>query len=608
MILDEKLYDPALPPSERGKGAWDRTKPKRTSLGKRLRDDGLDLGKRKLRRTASTKLNSQNEKLWGEIVGGGLVSQVARSGIWEKNDDGTLPRESQLRPKMATEEIHAAPLQLAAKSKSVQSGIFSGCRFYVYGFPPMQTQKVREHLIVRDAEVSSTVDDLVASSQHSPSIRLFRMVPHDLPVSQHPELPDSQVQVDTVTEWWLERCLHGKILFRPSEHVIGRPFPVFPIAGFAGMTICSSAFAGIDLRHFVMAVKLIGATYSEEMTPQSTVLVTKSLIGLRKDKFNHAQEWNVPIVTADWVWDSITGSTRLPFQKYRCRSQRRSDSLVNVKGKPSAKPRPLAELSMSEFRNPPSESSSHTSKSQGVVLLQDTRLDETAFHPDVQAINGEIKSQNIPPAAGSSDTTTQEHSYKTEPLSERNANSPTRTVSTAPTPRAPDDISDAISNLLAKTKNATDQPAHTEPQEVRKRGANRILGRVTSNISAASTSRSRATSVDSTATHGHPVQYPAYTKPENGPDQTANQRIEMLLHGDKNLTNVDNQPPATQLTYDDPESTEARAQMVARMMGEKLDTRRPGLKEKAVTLSDLVNKPRNTRRNGRGSISTSTFR
>src|SRR5271156_1983379 len=35
MILDEKLYDPALPEEERGRDAWDRTKPKRTSLGKR---------------------------------------------------------------------------------------------------------------------------------------------------------------------------------------------------------------------------------------------------------------------------------------------------------------------------------------------------------------------------------------------------------------------------------------------------------------------------------------------------------------------------------------------------------------------------------------------
>jgi DNA replication regulator DPB11 len=74
----------------------------------------------------------------------------------------------------------------------------------------------------------------------------------------------------------------------------------------------------------------------------------------------------------------------------------------------------------------------------------------------------------------------------------------------------------------------------------------------------------------------------------------------MLINGDRNINkDIDSQPPATQLEYDDPDSTEARNMLMARMMGEKLDTGRKAIKEKAVTVGDFVEKPRTTRRSGK---------
>jgi DNA replication regulator DPB11 len=70
----------------------------------------------------------------------------------------------------------------------------------------------------------------------------------------------------------------------------------------------------------------------------------------------------------------------------------------------------------------------------------------------------------------------------------------------------------------------------------------------------------------------------------------------MLINGDRNMgKDIDNQPPATQLEYDDPDSTEARNMLMARMMGEKFDTARKATKEKAVTVGDFVEKSRTTR-------------
>jgi DNA replication regulator DPB11 len=604
MILDEELYDPTLPAEERGMNAWDKSKPKRTSLGKRSRDDSttsLEEGKRKLRRTASTKLSTQNDGLWGHIVGGGAVAQVSRSGQWGTNDTVALAEDKNTRPKNAEDNTRSGSLQSTIEIPPRKKGMFNACRFYLYDFPLTHRRILHEHIVFNDGEIANSVEELLVDSEKRPRVRLFRMVPQDLPVSEHPPLPESQLPVQTVTVWWLERCLHRKEFMDPAEHIVGRPFPVFPIKGFSGLIISTSAFSGIDLLHVTKAVKLIGAKYSEDMTPQSSLLVTKSSTAVRKDKFDHAQEWKVPIVTADWLWGSIEAGTILPLSKYRIRSQKRSDSLSNA-NETGQKATSQPERSKSELGKLASSTSS-TSKSSARPP-KNARLDNIAFESDEPEVKEEHDTQPNRSQADTSGSATQEQSYKSEPLSERSINSPTRTVSTAPAPSdhprsRPEDISSAISNLLAKTKTAAKNPAQNEASEGRKRGANRILGRVTSNISTGSTGRSRATSVDSTATHGHPVEYPPYRSGNLELDQTANEQIELFMHVGGNVEkDVDSQPPSTQLQYEDPDSTEAREMLMARMMGEKVQPKK-GMKEKAVTVGDFMDKSRMTRRTGR---------
>ncbi|KAL2075597.1 hypothetical protein VTL71DRAFT_540 [Oculimacula yallundae] len=663
MILDEKLYDPALPLHERGKDAWDKTAPKRrTSLGKRSREESntsLDGGKRKLRRTASTKLSTQNEQIWGDIVGGGAggsVAQVNRSGQWGTSDEE--PAKSRIQLANTGIQKPNQSMQSTIENQRPLDGIFSGCRFYTHGFPPERSQILHGHLTSNGAEVVGSVEALVAESgDHQPN-RLFRMLPHDLPVLDFPTLPDSQLPIETITFWWLERCLHHKKFLDPNDHVIGRPFPAFPIEGFSGMTISSSAFAGIDLLHFQRAIELLGATYSEDFMPNSSVLVTKSLAGLRKDKYDHAQEWKVPILSADWIWESISAGTKLPTSKYRCRSQKRSGSLPNTGGskpaqhnrtnneitksilkssshtsKPSTKPPPVnsglddtafsaesVSVSKSSMKPPPNirmddtafsiENSNRESNERPTKPPRKHIPDNTAFSaddpaeipaphaseeepiPSRNALKEEYHTQGFPSVPEicpiHSEDVSQDLAYKSKPLAEIDGNSPTRTVSTAPAPsdhpapRQQEGLTNAISTLLAKAKTA---PIHSAP-EPRKRG--RIIGRVPSNMSTGST-RSRDTSVDSTATHGNPVEYPPYNT-----DSTPNDRIQMLLNGDKPTEAEDSQPPATQLQYEDTDSNEAREILMAKMRGQKLE--RKGIKEKTVTLGDYKDQPRTTRR------------
>lgn len=71
MALDESLYHPLMPTEQRGVGAVIK-KPISPSLGKRTRQEtqslgGAEGGRRKLRRTASTRLESQNDDLWADM-------------------------------------------------------------------------------------------------------------------------------------------------------------------------------------------------------------------------------------------------------------------------------------------------------------------------------------------------------------------------------------------------------------------------------------------------------------------------------------------------------------------------------------------------------------
>ena len=108
MILDEKLFNPEWPVEGRGKDAWNR---RRTSLGKRPREDNvalLDEGKRKLRRTASTKLSSQNEKIWGDIVGSNNEIQAANSGEY----GGTTSNDNNGKRTTTACEKHCRPSRI----------------------------------------------------------------------------------------------------------------------------------------------------------------------------------------------------------------------------------------------------------------------------------------------------------------------------------------------------------------------------------------------------------------------------------------------------------------------------------------------------------------
>ncbi|KAL2160461.1 hypothetical protein VTH06DRAFT_1149 [Thermothelomyces fergusii] len=330
LILDEKLYDPVLPREERGVGAWNKQRSRTSSLGKRLRENHVarEEGQRKLRKTASMKLNSQRDNLWGDILGKPQASGAAPAAAPQQtvgqpvaplpvaNQEPTQPTQ----PTQLTQATHPA----AGKSVNTQGSklssfgvpedgaVFASCCFYVHGFSAQKTEILVNTVASLGGLICHSLDEVVSMSGAQLAHR-FLIVPQTSPPETHPRLPHN---VYTITEFYIERCMHKKYFFDPSQHVIGRPFPRFPIPGFEDLVVCTAGFTGVDLNQVDKSIRQLGARYEERFTANVSLLLCVSLAVVRKQKLELALAWKVPVVRADWLWESISSGTNLSIKPF----------------------------------------------------------------------------------------------------------------------------------------------------------------------------------------------------------------------------------------------------------------------------------------------------
>lgn len=158
MILDETLYNLQLAASERGHNAWIRKTASTSTLGKRARDeDNAPRRSRKLRRTASAKLSSQNIGLWTHIVGAGIEAANNKADEWDDQQrdnslsGGIVRAESIGRDRTnainKTRNLESPSLDQDTsdmKNKLIQprpgqkEGLFQGKKFFLHGFNERQ--------------------------------------------------------------------------------------------------------------------------------------------------------------------------------------------------------------------------------------------------------------------------------------------------------------------------------------------------------------------------------------------------------------------------------------------------------------------------------------
>ena len=165
MILDESLYNLQLSASERGQNAWIRKTESISSLGKRAHgEENAPRRSRKLRRTASAKLSSENMGLWTDIVRGG--SEAANNKVDEWDDqqrdcglNGSVTRVENLEQdgsKTVTKTRNPESPGLDQDTLNMRNklilprlvqkeGLFHGRRFFLHGFNEKQVCHVRAH-------------------------------------------------------------------------------------------------------------------------------------------------------------------------------------------------------------------------------------------------------------------------------------------------------------------------------------------------------------------------------------------------------------------------------------------------------------------------------
>ncbi|KAK4239592.1 hypothetical protein C8A03DRAFT_42822 [Achaetomium macrosporum] len=316
LILDEKLYDPVLPQHERGVGAWNKQRARISSLGKRLRENSAaqDEGKRKLRKTASMKLNSQRDNLWGDILGKPQTPEPAPTTVTQKvpTNPTAFPAAQPSAAKAEAKSLDTQDSKLSSFGVPDDSAVFASCCFYVHGFSSQKSEILVNTIAYLGGLICHSLDEAISTSGAQLAHR-FLIVPQTSTPDTHPKPPGN---VHIITEFYIERCLHKKYFSDPSQHVIGRPFPLFPIPGFEGLSICTAGFTGVDLNQVDKSIRQLGAKYEERFTANVSLLVSPSLSVIRKQKLELALAWKVPVVSAEWLWECISTGRKAPIKRF----------------------------------------------------------------------------------------------------------------------------------------------------------------------------------------------------------------------------------------------------------------------------------------------------
>lgn len=359
MALDEKLYDPKLPQEERGKGAFKKLPAETTPLGKRMRiaaaDDGE--GKRKLRRTASTKLGSQSSAIWVEITTGSFSTKPEEDDLWQDlKSDGLVSNQvvsalskTEIRKTTSLDQLDGSAEPRSQSKRN--TGFFEGRIIYVYGFDRVKTGILQEHLHQNGAHLALTPEQL-CSHEDSKLEAGFLITPSDVARDALEDLPIVAEGLTRVNEWWVENCLYKKKIIDPTDEVICKPFPRIPIPEFDNLVVTSTSFTDYDRLHVSKAVKLMGATYDEILKESVSVLICNSDSPVNP-KVKFCLDRSIPVVTPSWLWSCISTGTRQPFKAHLLQSpsersressqQAQARESTSASAEPSTKERVLRE-------------------------------------------------------------------------------------------------------------------------------------------------------------------------------------------------------------------------------------------------------------------------
>ncbi|KAK3721539.1 protein kinase activating protein dpb11 [Vermiconidia calcicola] len=320
MALDESLYDPGLAEEEQGKGAFRLLAKPRTSLGKREREGSApgvnseDISKKRLRRTANIRLESQSQDMWQDISAHSVGVEATELDQWTESGGRSTTHVSDTTTGAKLEVKAESKEDVSKRLDEAPEGLLSGIYVLMDGFDRQKASRLRDFLEPNGACVVQSGTELEEASCNPFFKERFLLVPHTV-ADTSLRLPDVPAGTVTATEWWVERCILYKRLVSPSEDVLSRPLWDVKVSGGENLTISTTGFAGVDLRQVAEAVRLMGATYQEKVLPSSSVLISGSS-SIKKEKAFYANKHRIPVVSADWLWTCLKTKQIASLEKH----------------------------------------------------------------------------------------------------------------------------------------------------------------------------------------------------------------------------------------------------------------------------------------------------
>jgi DNA replication regulator DPB11 len=239
MVLEESIYDPTIAPEERGRDAWNRHAFEAITQGKRQREENpteaVSQNKRKIRRTMSARLGSQQGTMWAEMASAG--SAQARQDEQQPVEFDSVLDAKPAHIESVSADVTPNPTIEPSKTKiplpeptdeSHIRGVFRGNLVYVHNFTGSKLEILRTHLESHGARICTSPEGLLEEEDLENG---YLLIPHDIPEDQLSPIPELAYQLQQVTEWWVESCLASKTLVNPVEEPLCRPFRNLAIEG-----------------------------------------------------------------------------------------------------------------------------------------------------------------------------------------------------------------------------------------------------------------------------------------------------------------------------------------------------------------------------------------
>lgn len=568
MALDESLYRPELPTEERGKGAVVNKRllspgTKRTQLAAAITQNP-DGRKRKLRRTASARFESQDDSFWAEIGSAEGAVEEAKLNDWNEAPAPThtaaKPPDLVTKAEMATaREANAhhspEPASRTASRTSHPHAIFSGHTFCLHpGFDHQKSQKLRTCIEDHEGSVIADIGQIHIGLQKSKTDRITIISPYDISREEVERLRDEGIvstQSPIKSYFWIEHCLYAKRVVSDSTPLCD-PFPVFAIPGFEKLIICPTSFKGIELLHLSKAVRLMGATYEESCTTSTSLILGNQGIP-NLDKLKFALNHGIPVVNADWFYECCRRGELLPIESYfppsyameyerRLKSTSRGGIATRCSDQhDGAKSKPAQQTRAAESTKPVASPSGqqHASAEEHETLSERMRQSQPLRELEPR-VNSPPK--RAAPLRGDSDSKVEKGAKSSSPRPRRTVLTAIHDTRSSPTDLDKQDsaLNCAIHTLLAQRKaaSASDTAEKLPPRRHRK------LGRAPSNpssLGAASFTR-------------------AYS-------ESCPQSEDDLLDAEKPVQPEEPQTinPSQTLTYEDPDALAAREKLLKKM-------------------------------------------